>query len=272
MTCCSSPKRALRWRFAAICMFSAVASMCVLAQTYQASFQNARTLLSQKRYSEALQEAQRAIALDDSQWGAYYVAGTALVGLDRQSEAIGEFQAALPRAPETAKPVIDSAIAACRQILADKSQARPENNAAPTAQQAPKSQGSFAAKITDSLFIIATLGLSPEEWNDFDRTGGTVTMRAAHHLEKKMITLDSRGLSFLVGPDGQIPHATEDGSGHWNLVTQTESTIPCGSLAATARFPSVGTIEIASMRYFSTTEINDSVRALAAKFCSAEIR
>ena len=95
----------------------------LFGQTYQSSFESSRTLLKQKRYSEALQEAQRAVALDSSQWGAYYVAGTALVGLDKQSEAIGTIELALSRAPETAKPIINNAIVACRQVLASKQQA-----------------------------------------------------------------------------------------------------------------------------------------------------
>ena len=77
-------------------------SLCAYGQTYQSSFENSRALLKAKRYSEALQEAQRAISLDGSQWAAYYVAGTALVGLERHGEAINLFQAALVHAPEQA--------------------------------------------------------------------------------------------------------------------------------------------------------------------------
>jgi tetratricopeptide (TPR) repeat protein len=99
-----------------------VTSLCAYGQTYQATFDNARALLKAKRFNEALQEAERASRLDNTEWGAYFVAGTALVGLERQAEAISQFQAALARAPEKAKPIINEAIAACRQILANRSQ------------------------------------------------------------------------------------------------------------------------------------------------------
>ncbi len=102
--------------------------VCAYAQTYQTTFENARALLKQKRYTEALQEAERANSLDSSQWGAYFVAGTALVGLDRQANAIVEFQGALERAPEQAKPTINEAIAACRQILANHNPSAPAQN------------------------------------------------------------------------------------------------------------------------------------------------
>jgi tetratricopeptide (TPR) repeat protein len=121
-----------------------VASICAYGQTYQSTFENARALLKQSRYSEALQEAGRATKMDGSQWGAYFVAGAALVGLDRQAEAIDQFQAALARAPEQAKATINQAIAACRQILSSRNErpatdspppsAPAQSNPAPTAQ------------------------------------------------------------------------------------------------------------------------------------------
>jgi tetratricopeptide (TPR) repeat protein len=102
-------------RLAACSLLLIFSSVCVSGQTYQTTFDNARALLKEKRYSEALQEATRASQLDGSQWGAYFAAGTALVGLERQVEAINKFQDALSRAPEQAKPTISQAIVACRQ-------------------------------------------------------------------------------------------------------------------------------------------------------------
>jgi len=134
-----SPKLLLAARVAALLLFTMPAILCAHGQTYQDSFQAARALLNLKRYSEAFQQAKRANALDSSQWGAYYVAGTALVGLQRQGEAITFFQAALARAPEQARPIINSAIASCRQITAN------ENQTPPPATQVPPPSARVAA-------------------------------------------------------------------------------------------------------------------------------
>jgi tetratricopeptide (TPR) repeat protein len=106
----------MRQRFVTCSALLIVTSLFAYGQTYQAKFDNSRDLLKQKRYSEALRESELASRLDNSQWGAYFVAATALIGLERQSEAIAQFQAALTRAPERAKPTIKQAIAACHQI------------------------------------------------------------------------------------------------------------------------------------------------------------
>ena len=97
-------------------------TLSVYGQGYQRPYDNARTLLKAKKFDEALQEANRAIQLDRSQWAAYFVAGIALVGLKRRADAISYFQAALTRAPEPAKPTVNEAIAACHEILANRSQ------------------------------------------------------------------------------------------------------------------------------------------------------
>ncbi len=126
----------------AICSLLLIFTSVAYSQTYQSAFENARALLKQKRYTEALQEAERANSIDNSQWGAYFVAGTALVGLDRQANAILKFQGALQRAPEQAKPTINEAIAACRQILANRSPS------APAPSQPPQYAPANAALIT----------------------------------------------------------------------------------------------------------------------------
>lgn len=107
--------------------------LCAYGQTYQSVFDNARALLNQKRYSEALQEAQRANALDKSQWGAYYVGGTALIGLGQPVRALQCFNWARPLAPPEVIPLIDRAIAASNQMIANQNQ-----SPAPPAYSAPQ--------------------------------------------------------------------------------------------------------------------------------------
>jgi hypothetical protein len=62
--------------------------------------------------------------------------------LEEQADAISWFQAALARAPEQAKPTINQAIVACKQIVASRSQPPPVPApqyvpASPTRQSSP---------------------------------------------------------------------------------------------------------------------------------------
>jgi tetratricopeptide (TPR) repeat protein len=96
----------------------------LLGQTYQETFEHARSLLKQNQFAEALEQARLAVKLDSTRWEGWYVAGTAAVGLEKTDLAIDYFQEALSRAPDAAKPTVNNAITACRQVLASKPAAR----------------------------------------------------------------------------------------------------------------------------------------------------
>jgi TPR repeat protein len=87
------------------------------AQTYQQIFQTAQQSISGKKYPEAYDLARHAIGIDGSRWEAYDLAGAALVGLQRPSDALRYFQGALDRAPGLAKADIRKAIDACRTMI-----------------------------------------------------------------------------------------------------------------------------------------------------------
>jgi tetratricopeptide (TPR) repeat protein len=110
----------MRARSAVISLVLAMLCFCAFGQTYESAFNHARDLLKQKQYAQALDEVRQSIHLDNSRWEAWYVAGTASVGLEKYDLAIDYFQEALNRAPEQAKPTIDQAIATCHQILSNK--------------------------------------------------------------------------------------------------------------------------------------------------------
>jgi hypothetical protein len=119
----------------------------LLGQTYQETFEHARSSLKQKQFAEALDEARQAVHLDNTRWEGWFVAGTAAVGLEKNDLALDYFQEALSRAPDAVKPTVSDAIAACRKVIASNiqpQQASPSPQVpqvySPQPQYAPPSQ------------------------------------------------------------------------------------------------------------------------------------
>jgi Tetratricopeptide repeat len=119
----STNARCARYSVLAICVLAFLAAFPGFGQTYQETFEHARSLLKQNQFAEALEQARLAVKLDSTRWEGWYVAGTAAVGLEKTDLAIDYFQEALSRAPDAAKPTVNNAITACRQALASKAAA-----------------------------------------------------------------------------------------------------------------------------------------------------
>jgi hypothetical protein len=89
-------------------------------QTYDAHLAQAKSLIMQQRYADAVTEAQKAITTDGQRWEAYAVAAKAYSGQKLYDDAIGMLQIALARSPEDKKPLVRDAIAECRKQIQDK--------------------------------------------------------------------------------------------------------------------------------------------------------
>ena len=86
-------------------------------QTYDDYLSQAKSLIAQQKYPEAVAETQKAIALNGGRWEAYVVAAKGYSSQKLYDDAIGMLQTALIRAPEDKKPAIRDAIAECRKEL-----------------------------------------------------------------------------------------------------------------------------------------------------------
>jgi tetratricopeptide (TPR) repeat protein len=216
------------------CLVSMSFCCCLFGQTYQATFESARGLLRQQRYNEAFQEARRATQIDSSQWGAYFVGGTALVGLEKQSDAISWFQAALARAPEQAKPSINQAIAACQQIVSSRSQQAPKGPYSPPqydpqpSRTAPASIGTVNPMRSSTLakFTVRQMFWSTKTIERIDEARRlskrlSVTIPAQYFVS---LNISEGGLSFVADP--------EDPDHHRQRVDhKKDRTVPCGEVA-----------------------------------------
>jgi hypothetical protein len=120
-----------RYSVPAICVLAFLAAFPGFGQTYQETFEHARSLPKQHQFAEALDQARLAVKLDSTRWEGWFAAGTAAIGLEKTDLAIDYFQEALSRAPDAAKPTVNNAIAACRQVLASKSQPPPPPSSSP---------------------------------------------------------------------------------------------------------------------------------------------
>ena len=106
-------------------------AICLYAQSYAEAFNSARRSLSEKRFNDAFQQGNQAIRLDNRRWEAYFLTGSALVGLQQPTEARKYFQTALNLAPESAKADVSKAIEACRTMVGATSVATPPEAPAP---------------------------------------------------------------------------------------------------------------------------------------------
>ena len=86
-------------------------------QSYDNYLAQAKSLIAQQKYPEAVAETQKAIALNGGRWEAYVVAAKGYSSQKLYDDAIGMLQTALIRAPEDKKPAIRDAIAECRKEL-----------------------------------------------------------------------------------------------------------------------------------------------------------
>jgi tetratricopeptide (TPR) repeat protein len=95
--------------------FVLLCSAALGQQTYDADLSQAKSLITQQKYADAVTEAQKAITTDGQRWEAYAVAAKAYSAQKLYDDAIGMLQIALARAPEDKKSLVRDAIADCRK-------------------------------------------------------------------------------------------------------------------------------------------------------------
>jgi len=141
----------------------ALGQLILLGQTYQDAFERARSLVKQKQFAEALEQARQAVHLDNTRWEGWFVEGTAAVGLEKYDLAIDYFEEALSRAPDQAKSSVNDAIASCRQALAARS-AAPNRVTAPPPSYAPPPRPPVDYPSVPAAAGAPRTGLAPGTW------------------------------------------------------------------------------------------------------------
>ena len=127
------------WRRAFVLL--AVALLSVFSSFAQGSYDGhlaqARSLIGQQKFGDAVTEAEKAIAIDGQRWEGYVIAAKGYSSQTLYDDAIGMLQLALARAPEDKKPAVRDAIAECRKEqnqgnAPNPSKATPASGSAPT--------------------------------------------------------------------------------------------------------------------------------------------
>ena len=85
--------------------------------SYDDHLAQAKSLITQQKYSDAVKEGEKAIALDERRWEAYVIAAKGYSSQQLYDDAIGMLQTALAHAPDDKKPLIRDAIAECRKDI-----------------------------------------------------------------------------------------------------------------------------------------------------------
>jgi tetratricopeptide (TPR) repeat protein len=158
----------------------------VFAQNnYDDYLKQAKLLIVQQRYGDAVTEAQKAIAVDVQRWEAYVIAAKGYSSQQLYDDAIGMLQTALSRAPDDKKALIRDALAECRKQLnqGDRSSSpggSPASNTAPT-------MGSAASAPTQAEIVLWKSIENSNNPSDFQAylnqyPQGTFVLLAQRHL------------------------------------------------------------------------------------------
>lgn len=103
-------------RVSLLLLFGIILSFNSFAQNnYEGHLSQAKLLITQQKYGEAIAEARKAIALDGNRWEAFVIAAKGYSSQKLYDDAIGMLQLALVHAPEDKKPLVRDAIAECRK-------------------------------------------------------------------------------------------------------------------------------------------------------------
>jgi hypothetical protein len=102
----------------------------LFGQSYEDLVGGAKQLAQNSQYTEAAEQAKRAIDLNAARWEAYAVAGVAFAKQADCGIAADYLRAAVPRAPEAQKPALLAAINDCRTPSPLAAGALGANNAA----------------------------------------------------------------------------------------------------------------------------------------------
>src|ERR1700733_1329105 len=91
-----------------VIFFPLAAAQTVL--DYDGHLSQAKSLITQGKYVDAVKDAEKAIAQNNQRWEAYVVAAKGYSSQQLYDDAIGMLQIALARAPDAIKPKVRDAI------------------------------------------------------------------------------------------------------------------------------------------------------------------
>jgi tetratricopeptide (TPR) repeat protein len=154
-------------------------------ETYNAHLSQAKSLITQQKYADAVNEAQRAIALDGQRWEAYVIAAKGYSSQQLYDDAIGMLQTALTRAPEDKKALIRDAIADCRKRL-NQENSSSSPGGSPASKTAP-TMGSAVPAPTQAEIVLWKSIENSNNPSDFEAylaqyPQGTFVVLAQRHL------------------------------------------------------------------------------------------
>jgi hypothetical protein len=114
------------------------------AQSYEGLISGAKTAAANGRYTEAADQARRAISLDGTRWEAYAIAGVAYAKLSDCGSANNYLRDALSRAPEAQKGAVQEAINGCRATSTPPTLVPPAQDSSGSGNQLPGSEWEFS--------------------------------------------------------------------------------------------------------------------------------
>lgn len=115
--------------------------------TYDGHLTQAKSLITQQKYGDAVKVAEKAIAINGQRWEAYVIAAKGYSSQKLYDDAIGMLQVALAHAPDDKKPLARDAIAECRKEQNQGSGSTPGTQASNAATALPTASTPTQAEI-----------------------------------------------------------------------------------------------------------------------------
>jgi hypothetical protein len=155
--------------------------------SYDDHLTRSKSLITQQQFSDAIKEAQKAIATDGQRWEAYVIAAKGYSSQRYYDDAIGMLQMALARAPDDKKPLVRDAIADCGKQQSQGNTSSSSGGISPQTPAAPT--GSAAPAPTQVEIVLWKTIENSNNLDDFETylkqyPNGTFAQLARNRLEK----------------------------------------------------------------------------------------